>query len=102
MGFPRRPGPGEVKDAGEPPGVYTHTPIFLLTTTLTLPPSPPFPFLVSQENWHPLYNGGLSSNPLKAITEVPPEGLLQASRLLLLDWLRFLICRRAVWCILVV
>ncbi|CAB1113705.1 LHCP [Ectocarpus sp. CCAP 1310/34] len=34
---------------------------------------------LTQENWHPLYNGGLSSNPLKAITEVPPEGLLQAN-----------------------
>lgn len=35
--------------------------------------------LLLQENWHPLYNGGLSSNPVKAITEVPPEGLFQAS-----------------------
>ncbi|CAM9244001.1 unnamed protein product [Ectocarpus sp. 8 AP-2014] len=34
---------------------------------------------LTQENWHPLYNGGLSSNPVKAITEVPPEGLFQAS-----------------------
>ncbi|CAN0289528.1 unnamed protein product, partial [Hapterophycus canaliculatus] len=32
---------------------------------------------LTQENWHPLYNGSLSSNPLKAITQVPPEGLLQ-------------------------
>ncbi|CAN0085781.1 unnamed protein product [Ectocarpus sp. 4 AP-2014] len=32
---------------------------------------------LTQENWHPLYNGGLSSNPVKAITEVPPEGLFQ-------------------------
>lgn len=33
--------------------------------------------LPHQENWHPLYNGGLSSNPCKAIFEVPPEGILQ-------------------------
>ncbi|CAM9522935.1 unnamed protein product [Ascophyllum nodosum] len=32
---------------------------------------------LTQENWHPLYNGQLSSNPCKAIFEVPPEGLLQ-------------------------
>eukprot|EP00904_Undaria_pinnatifida_P008619 jgi/Undpi1/4888/HiC_scaffold_19.g08240.m1 len=32
---------------------------------------------LTQENWHPLYNGGLSSNPCKAIFEVPPEGILQ-------------------------
>lgn len=56
------------------------------TTTMTSPSSPlPVFFFLSflslslQENWHPLYNGSLSSNPLKAITEVPPEGLLQAS-----------------------
>lgn len=32
---------------------------------------------LTQENFHPLYNGGLSSNPCKAIFEVPPEGLFQ-------------------------
>lgn len=30
-----------------------------------------------QEKFHPLYDGKLSSNPLKAITEVPASGLLQ-------------------------
>lgn len=29
----------------------------------------------SQEIWHPLYDGKLSANPLKAITEVPAAGL---------------------------
>lgn len=50
---------------------------------------PPLPLLASfrlffvvklQENFHPLYNGQLSSNPVKAIFEVPPEGLFQARK----------------------
>ncbi|CAM9215770.1 unnamed protein product [Sphacelaria rigidula] len=32
---------------------------------------------LTQENFHPLYNGGLSSNPCKAIFEMPPEGFFQ-------------------------
>ena len=30
---------------------------------------------MTQTVYHPLYDGKLSSDPLKAITEVPPEGL---------------------------
>ncbi|CAM9524174.1 unnamed protein product, partial [Ectocarpus sp. 13 AM-2016] len=63
---------------------------------------------LTQENWHPLYNGGLSSNPVKAITEVPPEGLLQASsrwcccrccRCLWLCWLVVLVAVCCVTCV---
>ncbi|CAM9330218.1 unnamed protein product [Discosporangium mesarthrocarpum] len=32
---------------------------------------------LTQESYHPLYNGSLSSNPLKAIFEVPAEGIVQ-------------------------
>jgi hypothetical protein len=32
---------------------------------------------LSAENWHPLYDGKLSGNPLKAIWEMPPEGAVQ-------------------------
>ncbi|CAM9277203.1 unnamed protein product [Choristocarpus tenellus] len=32
---------------------------------------------LTQESYHPLYNGGLSSNPLKAAFELPAEGWAQ-------------------------
>ena len=32
---------------------------------------------LTQEHFHPLYDGKLSSNPLKAFSEVPPLGLVQ-------------------------
>ena len=32
---------------------------------------------LSSENWHPLYEGKLSSNPLQALWDMPPAGAVQ-------------------------